>query len=407
MKAIFIITLIIRWLITPFIFSISFLFPGLRKRYLLEKNQNLTWPKQVDYLFEVSSEGELEQVLPLVKELLARKLTVQLVYCSESVKTKVERLQSEHHGLHIMLLPLLTNPFLFLKWAKGESFIMVRYDFFPELILYGMKSGVKFTLLLATLKGKKRISFIKRLIYQSFDQIIPSSELDRKRFLAEGLTHIGPAFDYRILQISNRIEGKEQTFFNDKDLQNVVDFVHSHRGMKIILGSFWPVELDLLNNPQLINSVNSGDILLYIAPHKLDGETMSFIQVELEKRGYKVQREHEQLQKGAIILSGLKGVLCEIYSLFDISYVGGGFGRSIHSVLEPFLAHTKVICGPKTFRSTEYDLIMEEDPDVIIRIEQFDQFYPAVRKLENTVFHIEKLEQFVANYQVRKKEIQL
>ena len=56
-----------------------------------------------------------------------------------------------------------------------------------------------------------------------------------------------------------------------------------------------------------------------------------------------------------IVLFTGKGVLCELYQKFDLAYVGGGFEKSIHSVLEPFWAGCQVVCGPGTHRSTEFD----------------------------------------------------
>jgi 3-deoxy-D-manno-octulosonic-acid transferase len=58
-----------------------------------------------------------------------------------------------------------------------------------------------------------------------------------------------------------------------------------------------------------------------------------------------------------VILINLKGVLCELYSQVGHVYVGGGFGRSVHSVMEPFVAGARVYCGPKVYRSTEVEAI--------------------------------------------------
>ena len=41
-----------------------------------------------DYAFECSSEGELEQVVPIINYLLSRDKKIELIYCSESVHHK-------------------------------------------------------------------------------------------------------------------------------------------------------------------------------------------------------------------------------------------------------------------------------------------------------------------------------
>ena len=65
----------------------------------------------------------------------------------------------------------------------------------------------------------------------------------------------------------------------------------------------------------------------------------------------------EFLNKPGVILINLKGVLCELYKFFAISFVGGGHGVSIHSVMEPYIAGSRIFCGPKVFRSTEFQFI--------------------------------------------------
>ena len=41
------------------------------------------------------------------------------------------------------------------------------------------------------------------------------------------------------------------------------------------------------------------------------------------------------------------GLLSSLYSYADISYIGGGFGRGIHNILEAAVFGTPVIFGPK------------------------------------------------------------
>jgi hypothetical protein len=61
--------------------------------------------------------------------------------------------------------------------------------------------------------------------------------------------------------------------------------------------------------------------------------------------------------QGPTILLNKKGILCELYADFGKAYVGGGFGVSVHSLLEPLVAGCEHLsCGPVNHRSTEFDL---------------------------------------------------
>ena len=59
------------------------------------------------------------------------------------------------------------------------------------------------------------------------------------------------------------------------------------------------------------------------------------------------------------------GIFCELYANFGQAYVGGGHLKSIHSVLEPYLGGAQIYCGPKTYRSTEFDFILGHSPKTI------------------------------------------
>ena len=74
------------------------------------------------------------------------------------------------------------------------------------------------------------------------------------------------------------------------------------------------------------------------------------------------------------------GVLLEAYTFFGTAFVGGGHGRSIHSVLEPFLAGCNVFCGQKTHRSTEYDLVADISPSSIFVVYELGMFATILNK---------------------------
>ena len=103
--------------------------------------------KVADVAFEVSSEGEFEQIRYVLETYLNKGLLVELVYCSESLEHKIEKYKKQYTNLRIFRLPLLTVfPFFkntsLVSWLTAKKFILCRYDFFPEVLFYGMKSDV-------------------------------------------------------------------------------------------------------------------------------------------------------------------------------------------------------------------------------------------------------------------------
>ena len=125
-------------------------------------------------------------------------------------------------------------------------------------------------------------------------------------------------------------------------------------------------------------------IHILVVPHKLDKESLSKIDEVLKKLfgnfNVEIFSNQEPFKGSPVVILNMSGVLCELYSLFSTSYVGGGYERSIHSVLEPFFSGSSVICGPKTHRSTEFDLLSEVAPQEIHVLIRPESFYTICKK---------------------------
>jgi 3-deoxy-D-manno-octulosonic-acid transferase len=84
---------------------------------------------------------------------------------------------------------------------------------------------------------------------------------------------------------------------------------------------------------------------MIVAPHQTDaihvGEVGKVLSVECE-----FHSNYYPGSKASVMVVDSVGKLAAIYARADLCYVGGGFGRSIHNILEP-AAHLKPVCfGP-------------------------------------------------------------
>ena len=206
----------LRWLFFPFTaYLLPLLSSSIRKRLDFECQNakdplSRGWPGDIkaDVAFEVSSEGEFEQAFPLIKVSLERNQRVEVFYASESLEKKIQNIakklgRDDREKIRFIRMPLLTSfPF---PLGKGQSFfqlvtakklILCRYDFYPELLIYGAKEEVDFVLLNATLKGKedllRREGTLKYLLYQSiyslFDFFLTATLRDLELFKKLGLS---------------------------------------------------------------------------------------------------------------------------------------------------------------------------------------------------------------------------
>ena len=349
-----------------------------------------------DYCFEVSSEGELEQVRPLLEHFLSEKKRIELLFASPSVESKCQKIARENIELvRIFRVPLATHLFLIQtvhSFITAPKLIFCRYDFFPELLI--LKFFGKKLLLVSGAAGKKP-SWFKSQVYQLFNVIVAANPKEAQLFRErEGIPESRiTSFDFRIPRIFQRADGADRLLSSIAPLQTYFAFLKQRpRSSSLIIGSAWESDLVVFADPEWKKAFLNDEIHLLIVPHDLSASSLASLREHLKQLFPELPvreissglNEWEESKKGIVILNW-RGILCELYTLFDLVYVGGGFGRSIHSVLEPFLCGSKVFCGPRIHRSTEFDYVAGIAPDEIQLLNNADSFYTLFKEKAATV----------------------
>jgi 3-deoxy-D-manno-octulosonic-acid transferase len=110
-------------------------------------------------------------------------------------------------------------------------------------------------------------------------------------------------------------------------------------------GSTWPEDERLLFDAYDALKKAHGDICLVLAPHEIDSKRM----VEWEQRfPGRVSYWTRQPVKGTDILwIDTIGLLAKLYHYADVAYVGGGFRKGLHNILEAVAFGCPVAFGPE------------------------------------------------------------
>lgn len=395
MLIIFYIILILRLILFPFLRILALFIPSFKNRIEFESRNITTSSSQgfkkvglkAHMAFHFSSEGEFELIRPIIDELLHQNHLIELLYTSESVEksvTEFSKLYPKQVRIFriplISFFPLIIGQNIF-NWISARKLMMVRYDFLPELMCLRPLMN-KMYLFAASSKSKSNHNWmfnIKRRLYESFDELIPTTKEDEvffKSFLKSDF-RVHPPLELRSIQIKKRQDNANLYHKNNSLYKLLIS--HEDRNNRFILSQMWPLDLQILDNENFVNSIVSGKVFLYLAPHKLDSQFVESISTAiisiLAKHNiskdllYIIKRNSSQdeilntLEKNkknpGIIMSLIPGLLCEIYPYFSRSYIGGGFGRGVHSLLEPFVGNCEIACGPNVYRSTEYDIVTE------------------------------------------------
>lgn len=364
-----------------------------RKNLTEATSRSFKWDLKIaDYCFEVSSEGELEQVRPLIEFFLSKNNKIEIIFASPSVESKCLKLARDNpENIRVLRLPIASFfPLSFFyfqspwQWITAPKILFCRYDFYPELLSLKW-FGKKFILLSA---ASKKPTWFKNEAFKFFD-IIVAANLSEEAYFKKAYGHIEKqvfTFDFRMPRIFSRINQAETTLKNVPHIQNYLDLLKQKPLCeRIIIGSAWPSDLAIFNDPKWIEDLSSGKTHLLIVPHDLKAESINNLYQDLKRKlpGISVRElssntpvtAFDTTSSPEIVLLNTSGILCEIYTYFSFAYVGGGYERSIHSVLEPFLAGAEVLCGPKVMRSTEFDFIKDLVPDEIHLLKNPESFY--------------------------------
>jgi len=292
---------------------------------------------------------------------------VELVFTSKSVFEKVQEFRKSHKtkNLKIRSLPLFKLGLL--SWSKAQHVYLTRYDFYPELLLLGLrakKAGGSFNLLQASLLQKKR-SLFNKVIYGLFDRIWAVSLKDQKRFskLLGSSDHI-MSYDFRNESILKRVAHAESKLEQRKWWQGLKERLQGASFTTMIMGSAYHDELGDFWSSDLCKKMRENSLII-IVPHKLDNESIeSFRSVA----GLEIIDDTQEFPRiGNLFVLSSKGVLLELYKYFDLAYIGGAKLRSVHSLLEPALSGTKPYCHERVLRSSEYEQLISLGHDPVIK----------------------------------------
>lgn len=376
---------ILHLLMAIIIMPIGILIPFYRRRFFAEFDNFFKLSRDNKLIAQFSSEGEFEQIIVPLKHRIHEAQKVLLVYTSPSVKKKVHLFARSYDHVEFCMNPIL-NPFTLLLFyfyfRKVNEVWMVRYDFWPMFIALASKGSIESVLYAFTFKNRKKVNDI--LLKNTFDYIYTSTKKDLNTLADLGVKGSYSFKEFRVDQIYHRLNQAEG---HPSEVLKFLSVEFQGQRCVWVWGQIWPEDFAHFGNNIFAQLLKDNNILLYFAPHVFKGNSYDKLKEMVEKFSViskiplieideeNVQQLESLNKKGPVIVfSKAKGILCEAYKYANVSYVGGGFGKSIHSVLEPFMSCPFVFCGPKIHRSTEFDICIETCDKRIKAIHKFEDF---------------------------------
>jgi len=113
----------------------------------------------------------------------------------------------------------------------------------------------------------------------------------------------------------------------------------------LVIGSSWAQDMAVVT--PFLNAF-AGPLKVIIAPHELHEDGMAGLERDLKRKTIRYSRATEAtVAAHDVLLIDNIGLLSSLYAYGDFAYVGGGFGKGIHNILEAATFGLPVFFGPR------------------------------------------------------------
>ena len=311
----------------------------VRKDLLQEIDKDLDRKKKYIWL-HAASLGEYELAIPLIKEI---KKTfdneIILTFFSESGFKLKDRI---HQVSKTYFLPLDSkdNVKKIVKVFNPRFAVFIKSEIWPNYINELKKRKIKFYLV--NYVYNKYNSRIFKGILKKYTKIFTqdkNSERQLKKMKVDNALYIGN------LKFNRAIMQKKEKY-NNKKLNNYLG-----DDICIVFGSTWDRDEEIIFD--YIKEEINKNVKYIIAPHEVSVKNISRIKSKLSNKVNILSDKKYNIQNNVLLVDSV-GVLKYLYSLSDISYVGGGFKKKgLHNILEACVYGNPVIFGENIKFSNE------------------------------------------------------
>lgn len=320
-------------------------------------------------MIHVASAGEYEGTRPLIEMLLdSGEINVAVSFSSPSAKKPVNSTEGLW-ACGFLPLDFLYQQLKMLVRIDPTVILIFKHDFWPNLIRASKALQIPIGIVNGNFHSKSKRNFPGSasfhrcfMKYLDFVWTVSEEDLERVKPLLAIRTEAIVGGDSRYDRVVQRVEKGMKRFSNLK--AQLAD-------RKVIIGgSTWEKGEDIIWDSFEKLSQEYTDLFLIIAPHEpTEGAIARNINRSLAmKHDYSLLSD---LKVGSplpqVLILDRVGVLADIYALGWVAYVGGGFGKGVHSVIEP-AAHGLPVCfGPNYHVSHEASLLIKNRGGFVIR----------------------------------------
>lgn len=290
--------------------------------------------------FHAASLGEFEQGRPVIEAI--RKSHTEYKILITFFSPSGYEIRKNYAGAdYIFYLPFDSkkNAKKFIGIVQPEKVFFIKYEFWYHYLNSLYKKNIP-VYLISGIFRKDQVFFKWygtwfRKMLRVFKHVFVQDENSLQLLKTIGIHSVSVSGDTRFDRVAEIARQAKSIDVAEKFRDNKITF---------ICGSTW--EKDEEHILKYINE-SALPVKFIIAPHEIDEGHIQHIISKLKKSYTRYSMaEMNKLPTSEVLIIDNIGMLSSLYKYGDVAYIGGGFGVSIHNILEPATFELPVVFGP-------------------------------------------------------------
>ena len=314
------------------------------KKIFRDLLQKINYKKKL-LIFHAASAGEFEQLKPILKKINRNKYYILQTFSSPSIYEQQKKNQLFDYSCYHPY-DFIWKSYYFFKKLKPYKYIITRHDMWPNHIMVCRLLKIPIYYINANIHKnsiwlKPILISLSKFIFPYINYVfVPSLRIQKNITMLNSNSII--TGDSRFDQILERKENNINPLLPKKYLKT----------KNIIFGSYDQIDEEMILSA-LLKSFPGGDkdliqksISIFLVPHEIDNKHIENLIIKLQKINFHVSLYSNINAKFNVVLVDIVGILADLYKFSKLAYVGGGFTRGVHSVIEPAIYNCLVGFGP-------------------------------------------------------------
>lgn len=290
--------------------------------------------------FHCASVGEYEQALPLIR-LCKQKYGGFQVLVTFYSPSGYEYARKKFPDEWIVYLPLDTrhNISSFIHQVNPVFVFVIKYEFWYHMLSQLHDKNIP-VFLVSGIFRKEQLFFspfgtFQRKILHFFTHLYVQNEDSRALLKSIHIGNVTVTGDTRFDRVN---ENKNEIFHDLK----IARFVTTEK--IFVAGSVWDSDIPVLKK---IIDILPSDWKIMLVPHEINHFSTDWIIEPF------IKYTDPEIGDSRILFIDTMGILSKLYRYAKFVYVGGGFGKGIHNILEPAVYCKPVFIGTRFHKFNE------------------------------------------------------